>query len=298
MLNPLKKLQHEQDELKQLQIVARNIAEGIHFGLNQSKMKGFATDFSEHRSYTPGDDIKHLDWKHLAKSDRLFIKQYDEERSLDACVVMDASGSMRYGESGRTKLDFACSIATSLARLLFSQQDHLGLMVFNDHDNLWMPPGRQARQQNRLLEKLNNMRALGAASVGKSLSQLEKLLHKRTLILVFSDFFDDITILGKSLQILRHARHEVIVIQCIHPDEQKFDFKGGAHFIDLEDRRIELDCYTPELKDAYLAEFLAHQHQLSRLLKKYKIDLLSLDFESNISLQLRKFLEARLGRGK
>jgi uncharacterized protein (DUF58 family) len=240
--------------LKNLSMVARGVVEGFISGLHSSPCKGFSVEFAEHREYARGDNLRFLDWRMLARTDRLYVKQYEEETNLKAQIVLDTSRSMLYQHGhALTKLDYSAYLTAILALLMTRQQDAVGLTAFDQQIRLDMPPrtsarhfGDMMRQLEGICDRLREDQAApvsgGATNISDTLHGLAERFKRRCLIVLVSDLYDDPDQVIRSLHHLRHRRHEVILFHVFDRAEIEFPFQETSRFLDMETgRRIQID---------------------------------------------------------
>lgn len=281
--------------LQNLQLFARTVVEGFTTGQHASPHKGFSVEFRQHRPYVQGDEIRRLDWKVFGRSDRFYIREYDEETNLRATVVLDASGSMGYrGQKGVLKFDYARKLAASLAYLLMSQQDAVGLITFDSKIREVLPCRTKITHLHLLLETMVKTEPGKDTSLAPVIESLAQRLKRRGLIILISDFFDDPTALLQSVGILRKKGHEVIAIQLWDRDEIDFPFGNWARFENLEkdDDFLLLDPAT--IRQRYIEEQKKFAEQLKEGFRKHQIDYLSMCTDEPHSLALRNYLMLRM----
>ena len=221
--------------LSGLDLVARLVVEGFITGLHQSPYHGFSVEFSEYRQYIPGDSLRDLDWKIYAKTDRLYVKQYEEETNLKAYLLLDASGSMAYGSSGITKFQYGAYLAAALAHLMLRQRDAVGFLSFDQGIRDYIPPRSVGSHLHTLLHTLESLEPDGEdTDLAKTFHELADRIVRRGLIIVFSDLFDDPSELLSGLKHFRHRKHEVIVFHILDPRERDLAFDRETRFVDLE----------------------------------------------------------------
>jgi len=247
-------------KIHRLELIARGLVEGFFSGRHRSPYKGFSIEFAEHRQYVPGDDIHDLDWRVYAKSDRYYIKQYIEETNLRAVILLDASGSMKYtGEEaarhdGRrlSKFEYAQFLAASLAHLMIHQQDAAGLVTFDTRTRRYIPSRSRVNHLRILLGELAATQPGNETAVAPIFHDIAERIHRRGLIVVISDLFDDAEEILKALHHFRYRKHEVIVLHVMAEEELTFPFDRWSLFRDLEfdDRRVQLDPRS--VRAAYL----------------------------------------------
>lgn len=245
-------------KLDALALRSRGIVEGFRAGSHASPLKGASVEFADHRQYVKGDNLHALDWKVYGRTERYYIKQYEEETNLRVHVILDASGSMGYASDGRlSKYDYACRIAASLGYLVSKQQDSLGLTIYDDALREEIPPRGGIRHLRMVLERLAAHRPRGRTATGPALHALAERSFRRGLIVLLSDLFDDPEAVFRALAHFRKKMHDVILIQILDPAELSLSFDRAAEFVDLETgERLEIDpilaraAYKAELQKA------------------------------------------------
>ncbi|HRH97721.1 MAG TPA: DUF58 domain-containing protein, partial [Prosthecobacter sp.] len=228
---------HAEDitSLQHLQLFARTVVEGFTTGHHTSPHKGFSVEFRQHRPYVQGDEIRRLDWKVFGRSDRFYIREYDEETNLRATIVLDASGSMNYrGSKGILKFDYARKLAASLAYLLMSQQDAVGLVTFDSKVRDIISCRTKITHLHLMLEAMVKTTPGKDTSLAPVIESLAQRLKRRGLVILISDFFDDPAALLQSIGVLRKKGHEVIALQLWDRDEIDFPFGNWTRFENLE----------------------------------------------------------------
>jgi uncharacterized protein (DUF58 family) len=281
--------------LQTLQLFARTVVEGFTTGHHASPHKGFSVEFRQHRPYVQGDEIRRLDWKVFGRSDRFYIREYDEETNLRATIVLDASGSMNYrGGKGILKFDYARKLAASLAYLLMSQQDAVGLITFDSKVREVIPCRTKITHLHLLLEAMVKTTPGKDTSLAPVIESLAQRLKRRGLIILISDFFDDPAALLQSIGVLRKKGHEVIALQLWDRDEIDFPFGNWARFENLEndDDFLLLDPAT--VRQRYLEVQKIFAEQLKDGFRKHQVDYLSLPTDESHSAALRSYLALRM----
>src|SRR5581483_6657279 len=246
-----------------LALVARNTVEGFLTGVHKSPYKGYSVEFAEHRQYFPGDEIRHLDWRVLAKTDRLYIKEYEEETNLKAYLLVDASGSMAYGGKHQTKFEYARHVAACLAYLMLHQLDAVGLVTHDTRIRQIIPPRANAKHLLRVLQALDQTSPGGETSLAPLWHELAAhQIRRRGMVVVLSDCFDDLDRLLTALRHFRHRKHEVILFHVLAPEEIEFPFRRLTQFHNLEvgDHRLLVD--PARLRREYLEKFDDFRRQL------------------------------------
>jgi len=220
--------------LRSIDLRARLVVEGFLAGLHRSPFKGFSVEFTEHRQYMPGDELKRIDWRVYGRTDRFFIREYEEETNLRACIVLDSSNSMSFRTSGITKLEYASCLAASLAYLLLHQKDSCGLITFSSRIDSFIPPRSTPAHLNVLLGALDKLRPGGDTNVAATLHQLAERVKRRGLIILLSDLWDDESAVVSALRHFRFRKHEVLVFHILDPAERDFGFRQPLVLRDLE----------------------------------------------------------------
>ena len=248
-----------------LELKARTIVEGFLSGLHRSPFKGFSVEFAEYRQYIHGDDLATIDWKVYARSDRYYIKKFEEETNLDCHLMLDVSGSMGYGSKGLTKLEYGSCLAASIAYLMNRQRDAVGLIAFDDRIVDRLPASARPGHLRALLLSLDRLRAGNETDVSKPLHQLADSLGKRGIVVLISDLLDEPEAVIRGLKHLRFRGTDVIVFQVLDPDEIDFPFERPTRFEDLE--TTEEIIAVPGLVRAH------YLHQIGGLIDRYKREL-------------------------
>jgi uncharacterized protein (DUF58 family) len=248
------------DRIKRLDVRARLVVEGFITGQHRSPYHGFAVEFATHREYAPGDDIRHIDWKVWSKTDRLYIKEYEEETNLKCTILLDCSKSMRYGShvglnatsgEGWSKFDYAATGAASLAYLLQQQQDAVGLVTFNTKIVKNLPASSHPNHLKLMLHELQETKVDEQTDVAHVFPELARQTRRRGMVVLFSDLFCDIPTLAEALKQFRLRRHEVILFHVMHDDELTFPFQENTLFKGLE-MPVQLHTEPRALRRSYL----------------------------------------------
>jgi uncharacterized protein (DUF58 family) len=283
--------------ISNLQIFARQVVEGFCSGLHRSPHKGFSVEFKQHRPYVAGDEIRKIDWRVFGRSDRFYIREYEEETNLRATLILDLSGSMAYGRKGGiTKAEYATRLAASLAYLMLGQQDSVGLVTFDTKVRRYIPPRSRVSHLQVLIEELQKETPGGETEIGRVFHDLVPNLHRRGLLVIISDLFGDVTELLKALAHFRHAHHEILVFQIWHPDELEFRFKGWTQFESLEIEGAKHLLEPALLREAYMQNLAKFRDELTRGCRRHKIDLVPFTTEQPYAEALAAYLSRRMGR--
>ncbi len=285
------------DRLDGLALVARTVVEGLLSGHHRSPLRGSSAEFAQHRQYVVGDELRRLDWKVFAKTDRLVVKEYFEETTLDCHVLVDASESMGFGSVGWSKLDYARWCSAALAHLVVAQRDTVGLVVFDEKERAKVPPGNGAEQLAAVLSQLELARPEGATGVGGVLGWIAGRLKRRGLVVIFSDFFDELDQIGTGLEQLRHAGHEPILIQVVDPLEKSLDIDHLVRFDGLEgtgQKRLD----PRAIRAAYQEEFARHARELEARARGLGLDFVQVDTSRPVDVVLTTYLTGRNAKAR
>ena len=220
--------------LNSMSLRARLVVEGYIIGHHRSPYHGFSVEFAEHRSYGPGDEIKHIDWKLFGKTDRLYVKRYEEETNLRAHIILDTSKSMLYNSAEVSKLSYANSLAASLSYLMINQQDAVGIAKFSEKIDTFIPPKARPSHLNLILSQLDDKDSGNDTQIGMVLHELADRIKKRGMVILISDLLDKPENIMKGLKHFRHQNQEVIVFHIQDRKESEFDFDTRTKFFDME----------------------------------------------------------------
>jgi len=279
--------------LGNLNLVARSVVEGFISGLHRSPHHGFSVEFSEHRPYTPGDELRHLDWIAYAKTDRYYIKQYEQETNLRAYILLDCSGSMNYSSGkGPTKLEYGAFLAASMAYLMTRQQDVVGLVAFDHEIRLHMPPAGSPAHVNEMCRRLEHLKTGEVTSLAKPFHDLAEMIKRRGLIIVISDLYDDESEVVRALRHFRHKKHGLILFHVFDAAELELPFTKLTQFVDLETGdRYQVD--PAGVREAYLAELRAFIDRYKRACSDADAEYVLADTSEPYDFLLRSYLTQR-----
>lgn len=279
-----------------MELKARTVVEGFLSGLHRSPYKGFSVEFAEYRQYLPGDDLSTLDWKVYARSDRNYVKKYEEDTNLEAHLLLDTSASMAYrGAAPMSKLEYGSVLAAALAFLMNRQRDATGLIAFDDRIRFRLPAGARSGHLHALLVALDRMTPGSQSNVARPLHQLAEALVKRSLVVLISDLLDDPDPIVRGLRHLKFRGTDVIVFQVLDPNELTFPFTGPAKFRDLESAE-EVIAEPAAVRTAYLRELAGLTLRFDRELRGAGIDFVQLDTSQPLDFALLAYLGARQRR--
>ena len=284
---------HVVSKLANMELRARLVVEGFITGLHQSPYHGFSVEFAEHRQYMPGDEIRHIDWKLYGKTDRYYIKQYEEETNLKSYIVLDTSRSMGYASPGQlSKLEYGSYVAAALSFMMIKQQDAVGLALFDREITSYLPPHATKAYLRQILIELQRLRPSGTTGAGKSLHQIAERIKRRGLVIVISDLLDDPDQVIAALKHFRHKKNEVIVMQVLDPLERTFDFGADAIFRDLETSET-LTTRPYQIQRAYKDAMGAFLERYKQECRENYIDYVLLDTATPFDVALFEYLHKR-----
>ena len=275
-----------------LDLKAKTIVEGVLSGLHRSPFRGFSVEFAEYRQYLPGDALATIDWKVFARTDRHYVKKFEEDTNLDCHLLLDISASMQYGSRGVTKAEYGCYLAASLAYLMHRQRDAAGLIAFDDRIVHRVPPGARAGHLRALLLALERLPAGHRTNVAKPLGDLAKVLSKRGLVVVISDLLDDPARVIEGLRHFRQRGTDVIVFHVLDHQELEFAFDDAARFRDLESA-TEVFADPTAVRGDYLRAVQGFVDTYRRELGGAGIDYHLLDTSKPLDLALMAYLNTR-----
>ncbi|MEX1129345.1 MAG: DUF58 domain-containing protein [Vicinamibacterales bacterium] len=279
-----------------MELKARTVVEGFLSGLHRSPYKGFSVEFAEYRQYLPGDDLNTLDWKVYARTDRHYVKKFEEETNLECHLLLDQSASMAYrGAAPMSKLEYGSVLAASLAFLMNRQRDATGLIAFDEQIRFRLPAAGRPGHLHALLLALERIQPGLRSNVGRPLHQLAEALLKRSLVVLISDLLDDPEPVIKGLRHLKFRGTDVVVFQVLDPNELTFPFKGAAKFKDIEtDEEVVAD--PARARRDYLRELAGLTLRYDRELRGAGIDYVQLDTSQPLDFALLTYLSARARR--
>ncbi len=279
-------------KLKNLYLRARFVVDGVMVGIHPSRAKGFSSEFEEHREYSQGDDVRHIDWKAYGKSDRYFIKEYREATNMKSYLLLDASASMSYASNGWSKFDYGSTLAASLAYLLLKQQDAVGLITFSKKIDKIIPPMASPGHLFTILKELETARPKGETSGGVVLQELAGTLRRRGIIILISDLLDEPEEVMRGLKQLRSRGSDVIVFHLLDHDELEFPFKEASLFKDLEED-VSLLTDPATVRSAYLKTIGALIEGYRQACASYLIDYSLLNTRTGLDRALVRYLTWR-----
>lgn len=283
------------DRLSHLSLVARRVVEGFMGGHHTSAHRGSSVEFAQHRPYAPGDELRTIDWRVFARSDRLVVKEYVEETNLSCNLLLDASESMAFGSLDWTKFDYARWGAAALAHLVISQRDTAGLVVFDEEHRRKVPPANGAPQLNAILSTLAEAQPTGPTAVGSVLELLAPRLRRRGITAIFSDFFDELAAIESGVKRLVYGGHEPILFQVLDPLELSFELDGLLKLEGLEATGVhKID--PKAIREAYIEEIRGHNQRLARAARSLSVDYVRMSTDQPLDGVLAGYLAKRSAR--
>lgn len=283
--------------IKSLQMRAKVVVEGFYTGMHRSPYHGFSVEFSEYRQYTPGDDPRYLDWKLYARSDRYYVKRFEDETNLRCHLLVDMSQSMGFGSAEYTKADYAKTAAATLAYFLSTQRDAVGVLAFDEQVSEYLPPRFRPGHMHRLMLALERPLAGTGTDLAKPLERIAELVTKRGLVVLISDLLAPTETLQTHLGYLHSRGHEVVVFRVLDPAEVDFTFDKPAMFHDLESGR-ELYVDPTATREEYLRRFNQHRKGIRSACNSLGIDLYEATIDRPLELVLFDFLNSRSRNGQ
>jgi uncharacterized protein (DUF58 family) len=296
-------------QLERLELLASRVVDGLLAGRHRSELKGGSAEFTEHRGYVPGDEIRLIDWKVYGKSDRYYIKQYIEQTCLQVIVVLDGSGSMAFGGGAGTrvtrpsKFQYARAVAACLTRLVLRQSDSAGLAVLGSTESRptlrqYIPPRANPDHFQAILGALDTARPTGETSLASNLTELARRIKRRGLLVLLSDCFDELDSLQQALQFLRGRGHEIILFHTMAAEELTFEFGGWSRFECLEVNGRHVDLDPAVIRSDYLENVRTFLADLKHLCGETGCDYHPLPTNQPLGVALAHYLKRRMARLK
>lgn len=283
--------------IRNLELRARLVVEGFLSGMHRSPYHGFSVEFTEYRQYTPGDDPRYLDWKLFARSDRYYLKRFEDETNLRCYLLVDLSRSMGYGSLAYDKATYAKTAAATIAYFLSQQRDGVGLVTFDDVLHDYLPARHRPGHLHRIFVALERAPAGQATDIAVPLEQIAKTARKRGMVVLLSDLLAPTDMLETRLGYLRSQGHEVVILRILDPAELTFPFHDPTMFLDVETGR-ELYVDPDGIRDRYREKFAAHAQSLKEICSRLGVDLYDLPTDQPLEHALFDLLNSRMRRGK
>jgi uncharacterized protein (DUF58 family) len=275
-----------------LELIAREVVEGLRVGSHRSPLRGFSTEFAHHRQYSPGDEIRDIDWRVYGRTDRYYTKLYEAETNFDCTILIDASASMSYGSGKVNKLEYAKFLAASLAYVVLKQRDSVGLSVFDSEMREYLPPRSAMGVILQIDQLLRDIKPTPKTSIAKQLHDIALMMKRRSFVILISDLFSDVDDILAGLDHLRHDGHNVVVMHTLDPYEIEFPFKGTWQFDGLEGEE-PLTTQPERIRDNYLASFGEYLEALKAGCVASHIDYTTVDTSRPLDGLLSEFFHLR-----
>lgn len=276
-----------------LELIAREVVEGVRIGMHRSPLRGFSTEFAQHRQYVPGDPLRRMDWRVYARTGRYYQKLYEAETDFTANLLLDASSSMHYRSGAVSKLEYAKYLAASLAHLIVTQRDSVGLAVFDDRLRNYIEPAGKMTVINDIAGELEKVEGLPRTNVANILDEFARRITRRGFVILFSDLLDDVDGFLRGLDHLRFRGHNVIVFHTLDPWELTFPFDGTCKFIGLENDG-DLVTRPRRIQEAYLAELKKFLAQVKEGCEMRQVDYVLTDTSRPVDQVLCEYLMMRM----
>ena len=276
-----------------LELVAREVVEGLQVGMHRSPLKGFSTEFSHHRQYVPGDETRHLDWRVYARTERYYLKLFEAETNFTANLLLDASSSMRFRSGAVSKLEYAKFMAASMAYLCVHQRDSVGLGVFDSELRTYIEPKTTMSVVRTIAEELEKVEGVPRTNVAALLHEFANRIPRRGFVMLFSDLFDHVTEFIQGIDHLRFRGHNVAVFHILDPAELQFPFDGSCKFIGLEEDG-EVVTQPKRIRAAYLEELRKFIQQIRSACERSHVDYVLVDTSKPVDAVLSAYLIGRI----
>lgn len=285
------------EQIGHLELLSRTVVDGLLAGKHRSTTKGGCSEFSQHRQYAPGDEIRQIDWQVFARNDKYFIKQFEEETNLHAMMALDTSGSMKFGLATVSKLDYARQAAASLARLLLHQRDAVGTMILNEETPAYLPPKQHAAHLHAILSTLQAAEPSASGSLGQQIRAGIPRMQRRGLFVLFSDCFGDLDELSTALRVVRGRGHDIVLMHILAPEEIRFDFLHWSAFqsLEVEGQKVNLD--PASIRDEYLSRMRSFLDNLQEIVTGMGGEYVRMTTNQDLAKTLGWFLRGRQAKG-
>jgi uncharacterized protein (DUF58 family) len=276
-----------------IELKARLVVEGFITGLHKSPYHGFSIEFAEHRQYMPGDEIKFIDWKVFGRTDRYYVKQYEDETNLRCTILVDSSASMNFASKGNiSKFEYASYLAAAMAFMMMKQQDAVGLALYDAQVRSYLPARSKKSYIQEILRALASATPSNQTGTASALGQVAERISRRGLVIILSDFFDSMDSIVPALKRFRHNNHEVLAFQILDPRERDFNFGADAVFKDME-TGDEITTQPHQIKASYASAMQTFTESLKRACRERNIDYTLLDTTQPFDTALMQFLSKR-----
>jgi uncharacterized protein (DUF58 family) len=279
-----------------LDLVAKTVVDGFVAGLHRSPDFGFSQEFAEYRAYSQGDDLRHVDWNVFARTEKTFLKRYRGETNTQLLILLDTSASMAYGSGAVTKLDYARFVAASLCYMAHVQRDAAGLIVFDEDVGNYVAPSTRQGQLFRLLHGIEKAEAGTRTDFAKPFVHFQTFLHRRGIVVVLSDFYEDPDIIVKTIEPLRYRGNDVILFHLLDPQEIKPKFREPVVLVDMENSANALEVSPEYTRDEYPRKIDSHIEALSSKVRGAGMEYFLMNTARPLDEGLREYLAVRKGR--
>lgn len=280
-------------QLANIELKARLVVEGFITGLHRSPYHGFSVEFAEHRQYRSGDEIRHIDWKVFGRTNKYFVKQFEEETNLRSVVALDASASMKFASKGNvSKFEYGAMLSAALSYLLIQQRDAVGLALYDTQIQSYLPPSSKKSFIHEILKVLENTTPSNETHTSKSLDLLAERIARRGLVVIISDFFDEHESVMNALKHFRHKKHEVVAFHLLDPREIDFQFGRAATFRDLETGE-EMVTQPYQIQQTYARTMQEFIGNIKKDCRRHNIDYHLIDTSMPFDKALREYLTKR-----
>ncbi len=280
-------------QLSSLELKARLVVEGFITGMHRSPYHGFSVEFAEHRQYQQGDELRYIDWKVFARTNKYFVKQFEEETNLRALIAVDVSGSMGYASKGNiSKLEYATYLAASLSYLIIKQKDACGLAIYHNEVVDYLPPRAKISYIQEILQRLDSITPSNTTNTASALHSLVERISRRGIVILISDFFDDVDKINQSIRHFRHNNHEVIALQLLDPREIDFKFGFATAFKDMETGE-EMSTVPNQIQHSYKTAIEQHCNAIRSICRKQKVDYHLITTDQPFDIALREYMVKR-----
>ncbi len=284
------------EQIGYLELLSRTVVDGLLAGKHRSTTKGGCCEFAQHRQYAPGDEIRQIDWQVFARNDKYFIKQFEEETNLHAVMALDTSGSMKFGLSTVSKLDYARQAAACISRMLLRQRDAVGTAILNEQTPMFLPPKQNAAHLQAILSTLSAAKPSNGGSLATQIRAMVPRMRRRGLFVLFSDCFGDLDELSTSLRIVRARGHDVVVMHVLAPEEIHFVFRHWSSFQSLEVAGHRMNLDPAAIRDEYLKRIRAFVEKLESIVTGLGGDYVRMTTNKDLAETLGWFLRQRAAR--
>jgi len=283
-------------KISNMELRARTVVEGFIYGLHRSPYRGFSVEFAEYREYAPGDDTRFIDWKVYARSDRYYLKEFEEETNLNCHILLDTSASMKYAGAGLSKLEYGSYLAACLGYLIFQQRDGVGLMTFDNAVRQFIPARNRRGHLLTILRHLENIQPAEETELALPLHQIAESINKKGLIILISDLLDDPESVLAGLQHIRFKGHDLIVFNVMDDSELNFPFQNATKFIDMESP-TEYMAIPSMVREKYMERLEAHIDAFKKGCGQLHADYHVLNTSQPLDFALFSYLTHRAGKG-